>query len=409
MTRLTIERLGHEGDGVAETPAGRVFVPFALPGETIEADIKGERGRLIALVAGSPDRQPPVCPHFGACGGCLLQHMKPAAYLGFKRRLVVEAFANRGLEPEVHEVVDVAPGSRRRVVLTARRGREGVQLGFHAAKGEEIVAVGECAISRPAIVSALPVLRSLVAPLVSLRKEIRLTVTAAENGLDVAIEGTRRDLDSDVRTAVVAAASAARLLRVTLDGEPVLTLGDPIVRFDGIAVVLPPGGFLQAAAEAEDVLRRCVVEAIGKTKHVADLFCGAGTFALPLARRSQVTAIEADKAALAALSAAHKRTPGLKPLKTLLRDLFREPLSPRELDGFNAVVLDPPRQGAKAQAEALAKSKVPMVVAVSCNPATLARDCRTLVDAGYRLGEVTPVDQFLYSPHIELVTVLRRA
>jgi 23S rRNA (uracil1939-C5)-methyltransferase len=403
-----IERLGHEGDGVAEAPSGRVYVPFALPGETIEAEVEGEWGRLTRVVAASPERQPASCPHYGACGGCVLQHLKPDAYLAFKHRLVVEAFANRGLAPEVAPVVAIEPGSRRRVVLAARRGREGVQLGFHALKGEEIVAVRECVVASPAIVRALPALRDLVAPLVSLRKEIRLTVTAAENGLDIAIDGARRDLEPTVRAAVVAAASSARFLRVTLDGEPVVTLGEPVIAFDGIWVTPPPGAFLQAAVEAEAVLRAHVLIATAKSKRIADVFSGTGTFALPLARRSQVTAAEADKAALAALGTAHKRTPGLKPMKTLLRDLYREPLSPRELDSFDAVVLDPPRQGAKAQVEALAKSKVPLVVAVSCSPATLARDCRILVDAGYRLGAVTAVDQFLYSPHVELVTVLRR-
>ncbi|MFO1171482.1 MAG: class I SAM-dependent RNA methyltransferase [Hyphomicrobiaceae bacterium] len=409
MTRLTIERLGHEGDGVAETPGGRVFVPLALPGETVEAQVDGERGRLVEIVSKSRDRREPICPHFGACGGCVLQHLEQAPYLAFKRQIVADAFASRGLTPEIGEVVPIAPGTRRRVVLTARRGREGVYLGFHALRGEEIVAIKTCAIASPAIVRALPGLRALAAPLVSLRKEVRLTVTAAENGLDVAIDAARRDVDAAARAALVAAASAARVLRVTLGGEPVVTLGEPIIDVDGIKIPLPPGGFLQAAVESEAILQAQVAQALTKAKRVADLFSGLGTFSLPLARRAQVTAVEADKASLAALSIAHKRTPGLKPIRTLVRDLFREPLSPKELEAFDAVVVDPPRQGAKAQAEALAKSKVPLIVAVSCNPATLARDCRILVDAGFTLGPVTPVDQFLFSPHIEIVTVLRRA
>lgn len=408
MTRLTIERLGHEGDGVAETPAGRVFVPLALPGETIDAEVDGARGRLVAVVSRSRERLEPVCPHFGSCGGCVLQHLQQAPYLAFKRQLVAEAFASRGLTPEIADVVPIAPGTRRRVVLAARRGREGVHLGFHALRGEEIVAIGTCAIASPAIVRALPGLRALALPLVSLRKEVRLTVTVAENGLDVAINASRRDVDAATRAALVAAASAARVLRVTLEGEPVVTLGEPMIAVDGIKIPLPPGGFLQAAAESEAVLRTQVLAGVAKAKRVADFFSGLGTFSLPLARRAQVTAVEADKAALSALTVAHKRTPGLKPIRTLVRDLFREPLSPKELEAFDAVVIDPPRQGAKAQAEALAKSKIPLIVAVSCNPATLARDCRILVDAGFTLGPVTPVDQFLFSPHIEVVTDLRR-
>ena len=406
--RLEITRLGHEGDGIAEAAGRAVFVPFALPGETVEAEVAGERGRIISVEKSSPDRQAAPCPHFGTCGGCALQHLKETPYLAFKRQLVVDAFNDRGLSPEVSEVCPIATGTRRRVVLSAVRGRSGVLLGFHAVRGTEIVPIQECTVAAPSIVKALPALARLAEPLVSRRGEVRLAVTAAGNGLDVAISGVKGALEGAQRLEVVEAARAGRFLRVTIGGDPVLTLGEPVVDVDGIKVTLPPGGFLQAARESEAALRRHVLAATAGAKRIADCFAGLGTFSLALGRLAEVTAVEGDKPSLAALQAAHRRTPGLKPLKTLLRDLFRDPLSPKELDAFEAIVLDPPRQGAKAQAEALAKSKVPVVVAVSCNPATLARDVRTLVDGGYTLSTVSPVDQFLFSAHVELVAVLRR-
>jgi 23S rRNA (uracil1939-C5)-methyltransferase len=404
---LTIARLGHDGDGVAETAEGPIFVPFALPGETIEAEIAKGRGRLIRSLGTSPDRQAPVCAHFGHCGGCALQHLDTEPYLAFKRQLVLDALRVRGLDAEVGEVVSIAPGTRRRVVLSASRGARGVVLGFHAGRTKEIVALHECAVASAAIVEALPALGRLAEPLLSRRGEVRLSVTAAENGLDVSVSGVKR-LDAALRLRAVEAARQGPFLRVTIDGDPLLVLGEPVVAFDGIKVALPPDGFLQAARASEAALRRLVLEATAGARRIADLFAGLGTLSLPLALRSEVTAVEGDSLALAALAAAHKGTPGLKPIRTLRRDLFREPLSVRELEGFDAVVLDPPRQGARAQAGALAKSPVPLVVAVSCNPATLARDARMLTDGGYHLGPVRPIDQFLYSPHVEVVAVLRR-
>ncbi len=406
--RLEITRLGHEGDGVGEVAGRAVFVPFALPGEGVDAEVAGERGRLISVETPSPDRQTALCPHFGTCGGCALQHLKAAPYLAFKRQLVIDAFRDRGLSPDVSEVSPIAPGTRRRVVLSGSRGRAGVLLGFHASRGTEIVPIGACTVAVPAIVKALPALMRLAEPLVSRRGEVRLAVTAAGNGLDVAITGVKGRVEGAQRLEVVEAARAGRFLRVTIGGDPVLSLGEPVVDVDGSKVALPPGGFLQAAIESEAELRRLVLAATAGKKRIADLFAGLGTFALSLGRSAEVTAVEGDKPSLAALEAAHRRTPGLKPLKALLRDLFRDPLSLKELDAFDAIVIDPPRQGAKAQAEAIAKSKVPVVAAVSCNPATLARDVRILVDGGYTLGAVTPVDQFLYSAHVELVAVLRR-
>jgi 23S rRNA (uracil1939-C5)-methyltransferase len=237
---------------------------------------------------------------------------------------------------------------------------------------------------------------------------VRLTVTLAGNGLDVALEDVPGDPSPEIRERVAREAAALKLARVTIAGDTLYQSTVPAVGFGDANVVLPARAFLQAAPAAEAEMVRLVVSAVGPAKRVADLFCGLGTFTFPLAKRAAVLAVDGDKQAIGALQSAAKRAPGLKPIATKVRDLFREPLSGKELEGFDAVVFDPPRAGAAAQAAALAASKVAAVAAVSCNPATLARDARILIDSGFKLEAVTPIDQFLFSPHIEAVAVLRR-
>lgn len=405
---LEIARLGAQGDGVAEVPPGAVFVPFTLPGERVQAEASGERGRLIAVTAPSPERAAPVCRHFTHCGGCAVQHMRMPAYLAWKRDLVAASFAARGIEAPVAHVVSVGLGARRRASFSARRTGRGVVLGFHEAKGLEIVDLQECPVTASAIVRALPGLRRLVEPLMSRRAPARIVVTLAANGLDVGIEDVPADPEPELRQWLAREAAALQLARLTLAGEPLYQATVPAVRFGPAHVVLPPRAFLQAAPAAEVEMVRLVTQAVGEARRVADLFCGLGTFTFPLAQRAQVLAVDGDKPAVAALQNAAKRTPGLKPIEARARDLFREPLAGRELQGIEAAVFDPPRAGAAAQAAALAGSAVRTVVGISCNPATLARDARILLDGGFSLERVTPIDQFLYSPHIEAVAVFRR-
>ena len=405
---IDIVRLGAQGDGVADGPSGPIFVPYALPGERVQADVRGERGRLIAVVEASPDRIAPVCRHFTHCGGCAVQHLRAPAYLAWKREMVIAAFAARGIEVPVGNVATVGAGARRRASFSARRTGRGVTLGFHEAKGVEIVDLQECPVTASAIVRALPGLRRLVEPLMSRRAPGRVVVTLAANGLDVAIEDVPGDPSPDVREFLAREATALKLARLTLSGDILYQATIPAVRFGTANVVLPPRSFLQAAPAAEAEMTRLVTAAVGEAKRVVDLFCGMGTFTFPLAQRASVLAVDGDKVAIAALDNAAKRTPGLKPIETKLRDLFREPLSVKELQPFEAAVFDPPRAGAATQAAALAASGIKTVAAVSCNPATLARDARILIDGGFKLERVTPIDQFLYSPHIEAVAVLRR-
>ena len=405
---LDIARLGAQGDGVADTPFGPVFVPYALSGERVQADVRGERARLIAVMTPSPDRIAPVCRHFTHCGGCAVQHLRSHAYLAWKREMVIAAFASRGIDAPVAPVASVGVGARRRAAFSARRTGRAVVVGFHEAKGVEIVDLQECPVTASAIVRLLPGLRRLVEPLMSRRAPGRVIVTLAANGLDVAVEDVPGDPPPDVREFLAREATALGLARLTLAGDTLYQATVPAVRFGTANVVLPARSFLQAAPVAEAEMVRLVTQAVAGAKRVVDLFSGMGTFTFPLAQTASVFAVDGDKQAIAALQNAAKRTPGLKPIEVKVRDLFREPLSARELQGFDAAVFDPPRAGAATQAQSLVDSPINVVVAVSCNPATLARDARILIDGGFKLERVTPIDQFLFSPHIEAVAVFRR-
>lgn len=401
---LEIVRLGAQGDGIAETTEGGPrFVPFALPGERVRV----AKDETIEIFAGAnPQRSTPICRHFGTCGGCVAQHMGEDLYAEWKRGIVVEAFRQRGLAPDISPLHRVPTGSRRRAVLTAKRVGGTVTLGYHGRRSHALFDLEECPVLVPEIVAALPALRAVAGLLAG--EEMRFTVLATPAGLDVTVDGKVRRADARTAAGLGRIAGQSGLARLTLGGETIIERASPVLQTSGVDVVPPPGAFVQAVAAAEDALVSGVLERIGKPKRTADLFCGIGTFALGIARRSRVTAYDSDARSIAALQTAVRHAGGLKPVETRVRDLFREPLSPRELAGFDAVVLDPPRAGAKAQCEALAGSDVARIVYVSCDPATLARDVRTLVDAGYRLGEVSVIDQFVFSAHVELVAALER-
>jgi 23S rRNA (uracil1939-C5)-methyltransferase len=401
---VEIVRLGAQGDGVAEAADGRPrFVPFALPGERVHVidDAMPE-----VMGPASPDRRAPICRHFGICGGCVAQHMSDNLYADWKRGIVVEAFRQRGLVPEIAPLLRVPPGSRRRAVLTCKRAGEGIILGYHGRRSHALFDLEECPVLVPGIVAGLPGLRAIAGLLPV--GESRFTVLATPVGLDVSVEGKLRSPNAKTAAAMARIAADHRFARITLSGETIIERASPVLQTSGVGVMPPPGAFVQAVAGAEDTLAAAVMDRIGRPKRAADLFCGLGTFAFALARRSRVSAFDSDQAAVAALQAAARHASGLKPVEAQVRDLFREPLSPLELVPFDAVVLDPPRAGAKAQCEALAKSQVPGIVYVSCDPATLARDARALVDAGYRLGQVVLVDQFLFTAHVELVMAFTR-
>ncbi len=407
-SELVIETLGSRGDGIFQGDEGPVYIPFTLPGERVLANVDGERGELVEILDASEERCEPVCRHYGTCGGCSLQHLKSTAYLEWKREQVRQAFLSRGLDVPVEPVIPAQTGTRRRAVLAARRTRNSVLLGFSKRLTHKIVDMQECPVMRSRIVKVLPDLREMLGVLLTRKGEARVTILDTGNGLDVCIEGVREMSGPDLLMQMSEMSERLDLARLTIDGEVLATRRSPILKFGGVYAVPSPGAFVQASAEAEEVLISHVLSACKDASRVADLFSGSGTFALPLARHSEVMAVEMDEDALGAIKNAVRQAQGLKPVRTACRDLFREPLTVKELEEFDAVVFDPPRAGARAQAEELAQSTVAHVVAVSCNPATLARDIRILIDGGYRLSQVTPVDQFLFSEHIEAVAELER-
>jgi 23S rRNA (uracil1939-C5)-methyltransferase len=408
VLEVDIARLGAGGDGVAEVAGVPVYIPFVLPGERVVITLEpgSDRGSLLDVVKPSSDRVVPVCPYFGACGGCALQHMERRAYLAWKGEQVTAALKARGLSVEIEPVRPVPLGSRRRATLALGRDKNGAVLGYRRARSHDLIDVSTCPVLTPSISNSLAKLKPALAPLLGGNREARVTVIETESGLDVLL-AERRPNPAAIGT-FAAQAGALGVARLTAGGESIALGGTPEVDLSGVQVKLPPGAFLQASRQAEAELVKLMLQGAGGAKRVADLFAGLGTFTLALARTSAVDAYEADEAALAALAEAARRTPKLKPVRTFVRDLFHSPLGAKELDLYDAVVFDPPRAGAAAQAEALAKSRVPRLVAVSCNPGTLARDLRFLVDGGYRIMRVVPVDQFLFSPHIEVVAHLVR-
>ncbi|WAC27781.1 class I SAM-dependent RNA methyltransferase [Ancylobacter sp. SL191] len=414
LTALTIHHLGQRGDGVAPTENGSVYVPLALPGEVVEAEVSGDRGKLLSILQPSPERVAPVCRHVGQCGGCALQHWEVSKYHDWKRGLVEEALARAGLSTEIKDLIPAHGEGRRRAVFHARstggsagRGNDILAVGFAGRRSHAIVAIDACPILAPGLDGALPAAWAVAQILAPLAKPLDIQVTATDTGLDMDVRGS-----GPLKPALVARlaeiAGEHRLARLTRHGELVLQREPPMISMGSARVTLPPGSFLQATAAGEETLAGLVLEATKGAARVADLFSGVGTFALRLARKARVSAYEYSEPAIDALNRATRGVSGLKPVTGEVRDLFRRPLYPLELKNFDAVVFDPPRQGAEAQAQQLAQSKVPLVVGVSCDPVSFARDARILTDKGFRLESVTPVDQFLYSAHVELVGVFRR-
>lgn len=411
---IDVTRVGSQGDGLATSPAGGpLFAPLTLPGDRVRVRVEGQRAEVVELLAPGPDRVQPPCPHFGACGGCALQHWADAPYLAWKAEQVRLALAKERIATEILPTFASPPGTRRRLALHARRGgKGGVRLGFKERRSWSLVEIGVCPISDPRLVAALPALKALAAPFLEHPKSApTLHVTWTGAGLDVDVTGVERKsggLSADARMRAAEAASAGDMARVTLAGETVYGARQPVVKLGDAVVALPPGAFLQAVPLAEAAMARVACDAVAGAKAIADLYCGVGTFTFRLAKLAPVLAADAAAPAVAALRAAIATAPGLKPITAEARDLSRRPLLASELAKIDAVVFDPPRAGALEQTREIAASKASRVVGVSCNPTTFARDAGVLIDAGFRLEKVLPVDQFLWSPHVELVGVFSR-
>ncbi|MDQ8731990.1 methyltransferase [Bradyrhizobium sp. LHD-71] len=409
--RLVIDHVGHRGDGVANAAAAHVFVPFTLPGETVDVDpVEGhaDRSRLRRVVAPSAERIEPFCPHFTVCGGCAIQHWRADGYRAWKRSIVVETLERAGIACDVGELEDAHGNGRRRMVVHARKSQRGIlKVGFAAAGSHDIVPIDRCPILAPGLDGALVAAETIAEALAATAKPLDIQLTATANGLDVDVRGSG-PLIATATAALARISAQHRLARLTRHGEIVAQLKSPVIAIGPAQVILPPGSFLQATQAGEEALAAHVTSFCGKAKRVADLFCGVGPFTLRLAQTAQVSAHDSEAGAIEALRKAAQTTKGLKPVKAEARDLFRRPLLPQELNAFDAVVFDPPRAGALAQAQQLAASRVPLIVAVSCNVATFARDAKILIDGGYRISRITPIDQFRHTPHVELVAQFSR-
>jgi 23S rRNA (uracil1939-C5)-methyltransferase len=406
--RLHIESMGARGDGLAAD----AFVPLTLPGEWVLAQVAGDRGEIVEILQASPERVAAPCPHFGDCGGCALQHWAPGPYLAWKREQVRLALARVRIETDILPPFAAPAGSRRRLALHARRLGKTIVLGFKARRAWRVVDLTDCVIADPRITSALPALRRLAEPFLEHPKSApTLHVTLTQTGLDIDVTGVERrggGLSADARMRAARTAALADVARVTLAGEMIYGARPALVRLGEATVALPPGAFLQAVPQAERVMGDFILDAARGARRLADLHCGVGSFSFRMAGLGPVLAADASAPAIAALRAAASSAPGLGAISATTRDLDRRPVLADELKKVDVVVFDPPRAGAAVQSAELARSAVARVIGVSCNAATFARDARTLVDGGFTLERVLPVDQFLWSPHIELVGVFSR-
>ncbi|PJE31270.1 23S rRNA (uracil(1939)-C(5))-methyltransferase RlmD [Pseudooceanicola marinus] len=402
MQEFQIQRLGHHGDGIAAGPTGPIFAPMTLPGERVTGTLSGDRLEGVKILEPAPERVAAPCRHFRSCGGCAVQHAGDGYVAAWKRGIVETALAGQGIEAEIAGVETSPAQSRRRASLSARRTKSGAIAGFHGRASGAIVEVPDCQLLHPDLMRAIPVAEALAVAGGARKGELSVLATLSEAGLDISVKGGK-ELDEPLRLTLTEAAQKLDLARLSWEGELIVTRNPPFQRFGRAQVVPPPGAFLQATQHGQDTLLAHVLEIVKGAKKVADLFAGCGTFALPLSERAEVLAVEGDRAMTAALEDGWRRAGGLHALSAMQRDLFRDPLEGDDLKGIQAVVIDPPRAGAEAQVRALAEARMPVIAAVSCNPVTFARDARHLLAAGYRMGPVTVVDQFRWSPHVEVV------
>ncbi len=409
---LAISGIGARGDATAESEDGPIYAAYALPGEQVRARITGHRAEVLEIIAASAERQKPVCAHFGRCGGCQLQHWSEGPYLAWKHEQVREALGRRGFAGiDVDPIIPAWGEGRRRAGFHAARERGEVRIGFIERGGARLTPIAHCPVLAPALEAAALRLARLADVALPQRGEITLHCLLTDAGVDVAIKGAGKAalLHRGTLERLSALAHDLDLARLTIDGEPIVVRDQPMLRMGRAVVAPPPGAFVQATAKGEAELARLTLDALQGAHRVVDLFAGIGTFALRLAEQAEVLAVEADEDMLTSLKRAADGAGGaLKEVRTLRRDLLRTPLSSMEMKKFDGAVIDPPRSGARLQVEQIARAPVRRLAYVSCDPASFARDLKALIEHGFTVLRVTPVDQFRWSPHIELVGALER-
>jgi len=404
MTEYKIQRLGHQGDGIA---VGPFFAPLTLPGEVITADTDGQTLHNVRIVTPSENRVSPPCRHFKSCGGCQVQHATDDFVAVWKLGIVRHALDAHDLETDLRPIQTSPARSRRRATFAARRTKKGAMVGFYGRGSDVIVEIPACQLLLPEVMKGMPVAERLAIVGTSRKAALAVTVTHSVHGLDVSVT-KGKPLDGPLQQELAQLCDQLGLARLTWDGEVIAMRTPPTQPFGRALVAPPPGAFLQATSHGEAALLAAVQEAVGEAGQIVDLFAGSGTFSLPLAERAAVHAVESEAEMLEALDHGWRMAEGLKPVTTQARDLYRRPLLPDELAKTDAVVLDPPRAGAEAQVAQIARTQVPHVAYVSCNPVTFARDAAHLVASGYQLDWVQVVDQFRWSSHVELAACLTR-
>jgi len=404
---LTVDRLGHLGDGIAQGPDGPVFAPQMLPGEVVEGVLLGDQLTDIRILTPSANRIRPPCNHARTCGGCVVQQASDPFVAGWKQGIVERALEGQGISALFRPILTSPPRSRRRATLAARRTKNGALIGFHARASDMLVAVPNCQLLHPDLLASFPALEAMVRLGGSRSSEMSFTVTRSLAGPDVVADGGK-PADALFQMDLARLAEANGIARLTWNGEIAALRAQPMQRFGRALVAPPPGTFLQATEQGEQALLQGIALAVGSARRITDLFAGVGTFSLPLAERAEVRAVEGEAAMLAALDKGARSAEGMHRITTETRDLFRRPLEPDEFNGAEAVVIDPPRAGAEAQSHALARSTIPVIAVVSCNPVTFARDAKILLAGGYRLDWVQVVDQFRWSSHVEIVSRFSR-
>jgi len=405
---VTISDLGALGDGIVREGNDELYIPYGIPGDVVSVTRDGSFAQIDKIVSPSTDRVQPQCRHFTRCGGCKLQHVQFEHYLDLKAARVRSAFDREGLDCDIAPVWSAGLGARRRAVFSAARTKKTLPFGFHQYRSDAIENIDECPILVGAIGEHLEDLRRIAGNFLTRKRAAKVGVTASLDGLDVWISGARPEIAPDIVARIFADCERARVQRLIVDGEILYQNGEPEVSLSGVRVPLPSGSFLQACENAEARMAEIIINIMQGRKSLIDLFAGIGTFSFAMAKLAPVLAIENSAKSLAALRVGSDRATGISPVATLNRDLFEDPMSVKELSNFDGLVFDPPRAGALAQAHQIAKSEIAHVVAVSCNPITLARDLKVLVEDGYQIKSVYPIDQFVYSPHVEVVAHLLR-
>ena len=412
---IEIKTLGARGDGVSDHEGKPVFVPMTLPGDRLLVKLVGERSgglkaEILELQEQASDHIEPPCQHFGPCGGCTVQHVAPDYYQKWKRDIVIQALRRKGFSGgEVADLIQVEAGTRRRAVFAAEARGKKIDLGFHERESHKVIDIVDCKILTSSLGKILPPMRELLKILLGPdQSKADITVIDSPAGLDVLVV-TDAKLTLEGREAITAFAEINKIARVAWshpkgEAEPVAIRDKPIQMFGDIPVLPPEGAFLQPSQEGQDILTKLVLDYLPENvETVADLFSGCGTFTFPLSKKAHVHAVEGDERAIAALTSASRRNDTDHKVTTDCRDLVKDPVTADELLGGDCVVLDPPRTGAKEQCYELAQSDIGTIIYVSCSPTTFARDAKILVESGYALKEVTPVDQFIWSGHLELV------